>query len=156
LQEQLERLSQDCSIPERVVEWINGLPSPLVLPRKEMEQVLRVAREALFNAKAHSQAAHIVLKLVQRDERVAVIVQDDGVGFDPHHLSHPDGRQHFGLSIMRARAARFDANLEIDSAPGRGTRVTLTWTPGVTPEGGLSVVNDEAPPLGVHGPSNDF
>jgi nitrate/nitrite-specific signal transduction histidine kinase len=130
LQEQLQGLVEECSSPERVIEWLNDLPSPLVLPRKEMEQVLRVIREALFNAKTHSQAEHIQLQLIQEGERVAVIVRDDGIGFDPENAVRPDGRQHFGLSIMRARAARFNANLEIQSTSHEGTRLKLSWTPG--------------------------
>jgi nitrate/nitrite-specific signal transduction histidine kinase len=126
LQEQLQGLVEECSSPERVIEWFNDLPSPLVLPRKEMEQVLRVIREALFNAKTHSQAEHIQLKLAKEGERVAVIVQDDGIGFDPANAVRPDGRQHFGLSIMRAR----NANLEIQSTSHEGTRLKLIWTPG--------------------------
>jgi two-component system, NarL family, nitrate/nitrite sensor histidine kinase NarX len=130
LQEQLQRLAEECSSDERMVEWQNNLPSPLVLPRQEMEQVLRVAREALFNAKAHSQAQQIGLELVENGERVAIIVTDDGIGFDPGKTAQPDGRQHFGLSIMRARAARINADLNIHSAPGEGTRLILSWTPG--------------------------
>jgi nitrate/nitrite-specific signal transduction histidine kinase len=130
LQEQLQRLAEECSNRERTVVWQNNLASPLVLPRQEMEQVLRVAREALFNAKAHSQAQHIGLELVQNGERVAIIVTDDGIGFDPGKTVNPDGRQHFGLSIMRARAARINADLNIHSAPGEGTRLILSWTPG--------------------------
>jgi nitrate/nitrite-specific signal transduction histidine kinase len=135
LQEQLQRLVEECSSTERAIEWHNSLPSPLVLPRKEMEQILRVVREALFNAKMHSQAEHIHLQLVQQGERVAVVVKDDGIGFDPANAIRPDGRQHFGLSIMRARASRFNADLEIHSAPGQGTNLKLTWTPGVSGEG---------------------
>ena len=130
LQEQLQGLAEECSVPDRMVEWQNSLASPLVLPRQEMEQVLRVTREALFNAKSHSQAKHIGLHLVQNGERVAVIVTDDGIGFDPGNAVNRDGRQHFGLSIMRARAARINADLNIQSSPGEGSRLVLTWTPG--------------------------
>jgi two-component system nitrate/nitrite sensor histidine kinase NarX len=133
LQEQLQGLAEEFSIPERVIEWVNGLSSPLVLPRKEMEQVLRVIREALFNATMHSQAQHILLQLTQQGERVGIAVKDDGIGFDPANPVNLDGRQHFGLAIMRARAARFSADLDIQSAPGEGTTLRLTWTPGVAP-----------------------
>jgi two-component system nitrate/nitrite sensor histidine kinase NarX len=133
LQEQLQGLAEACSSPERAIEWVNDLPSPLVLPRKEMEGVLRVVREALLNAKTHSQAQHIQMRLFQQGEQVTVTVQDDGIGFDLGNAVHPDGRQHFGLSIMRARAARLSADLDIHSAPDQGTSLTLTWTPGVEP-----------------------
>ena len=147
LQEQLERLAQDCSNRERVVEWRNNLPSPLVLPRQEMEQVLRVAREALFNAKTHSQAQHIHLQLVQIGEQVTVIVADDGIGFNPEATGNQDGRPHFGLSIMRARAARINAGLEIESSHEKGTRLVLSWTPGVESADHTSTPDTSAPIL---------
>jgi len=145
LQEQLQHLAEECSDRERMVEWMNGLSSPLVLPRKEMEQVLRVSREALFNAKIHSQAEHIQLQLVPHGDRVAVEVKDDGVGFDPENTASPDGRQHFGLSIMRARALRFNADLDIQSAPGKGTHLTLIWTPGLELEDDPIITKNDPP-----------
>lgn len=145
LQEQLQGLAGEYSVPERVIEWVNDIPSPLVLPRKEMEQVLRVIREALYNAKTHSQAQHIMLKLAQQGERVTVAVKDDGIGFDPGNPAKTSERQHFGLSIMRARAARFNADLEIQSAHGAGTNLSLTWKPGLTPEDDYSVMKEDTP-----------
>lgn len=145
LQEQLQGLAEEYSIPERVIEWDNDIPSPLVLPRKEMEQVLRVIREALFNAKTHSQAQHIMLKLAQQGERVVVVVKDDGIGFDTANPVNTSGRQHFGLSIMRARAARFNADLDIQSAPGSGTNLSLAWSPGVIPANDYSVAKEDTP-----------
>jgi two-component system nitrate/nitrite sensor histidine kinase NarX len=147
LQEQLQRLAEECSNRERTVVWQNNLASPLVLPRQEMEQVLRVAREALFNAKAHSQAQQISLELVQNGERVAIIVTDDGIGFDPDQTVQPDGSQHFGLSIMRARAARIFADLNIHSAPGEGTRLSLSWTPGAEPASDPTKTSTTSPVL---------
>jgi len=147
LQEQLQGLAEECSEPQRGMEWQNSLLSPLVLPRQEMEQVLRVTREALFNAKTHSQAQHIHLQLAPVGDRVAVIVTDDGVGFDPAQVKSQDGRQHFGLSIMRARAARINADLEIQSSPGAGTRLILIWTPGIAPAEGSPRPGNDSPIL---------
>ena len=52
-------------------------------------------------------------------------VKDDGRGFEPGAWWQ-DSRDHFGLSVMHARAARAGGSLQIDSAPGRGTRVVLS------------------------------
>ncbi len=147
LQEQLQRLAEECSSRDRAIQWTSSLSSPLVLPRKEMEQVLRVTREALFNAKAHSQAEHIQLELAQRGQRVSVMVKDDGLGFDPENPDFADQRPHFGLVIMRARAARFNADLEIHSSPGKGSSVTLTWIPGVELLDGATVPGNDSPLL---------
>lgn len=55
-----------------------------------------------------------------------ISVEDAGVGFDPHQLdlSDPDVGG-FGLSTLRVRQGLFDGELEIDAAPGRGTRVRV-------------------------------
>jgi two-component system nitrate/nitrite sensor histidine kinase NarX len=102
-----------------------GLAAPLFAPPEEAEQALRVVREALLNAQRHAQARRIVVRLEQQDDEVRASVQDDGRGFDPQSSPTDDG--HFGLSIMRARAARIGGQLTIHSAPGQGTRVTLAW-----------------------------
>jgi nitrate/nitrite-specific signal transduction histidine kinase len=46
-----------------------------------------------------------------------------------------DGGDHFGLSIMRARAARVGGRLQVDAQPGRGTRVALYWALDGAPSG---------------------
>ena len=102
-----------------------GLTAPLFAPPEEAEQALRVVREALLNAQRHAQAQRIVVRLEQEDGEVRASVQDDGRGFDPQSLPADNG--HFGLSIMRARAARLGGQLAIHSAAGQGTRVTLAW-----------------------------
>ncbi|MCC6192344.1 MAG: GAF domain-containing protein [Anaerolineales bacterium] len=101
-------------------------PPPLDLPPAQSEQVLRVVREALLNARRHAGAEHVALYLEQDTTEATVIVEDDGRGFD---LQAPvtDGHSHFGLSIMRARAARLGGRLVVTSAPGQGTRVALSW-----------------------------
>lgn len=101
-------------------------PSPLFLPPAQAEQVLRVVREALLNAWHHANAEHLVIRLEQQDAEAVVSVEDDGRGFDPR-APLPEGGHHFGLSIMRARAARLGGRLTVHSAPGQGTRVTLAW-----------------------------
>jgi signal transduction histidine kinase len=106
---------------------VTRLNTPLFVPPSHVEQILHVVQEALANANRHAQAQQIIVALERQNDRVMISVQDDGVGFD---LGSPptDGRDHFGLSIMRARAARIDGRLGVDSAPGQGTRVTLTWS----------------------------
>lgn len=102
------------------------LPPPLSLPPEDSEQVLRVVREALVNARRHAHARQIRVRLQQHGAEASVTVEDDGQGFDPK-APWSDGVSHFGLSIMRARAARLGGRLSVHSAPGQGTRVQLCW-----------------------------
>jgi signal transduction histidine kinase len=98
----------------------------LYLPVYQLEQVERVVREGLLNASRHAQAQHINVGLEAAEDEITVRIEDDGRGFDPDLPATQEG-EHFGLSIMRARAARVGGRVEIDSAPGQGTRVIFTW-----------------------------
>jgi two-component system nitrate/nitrite sensor histidine kinase NarX len=99
------------------------LPSIFVGP-DQMTQVSRIVQEALQNACRHAHATRIVVSLEEDGATVRVIVCDDGQGFD---VSQVNGKGHFGLSIMQARAARLGGTLVIESASGHGTQVILSW-----------------------------
>lgn len=88
------------------------------------EQIHHIAREALVNAARHANATRIVMQAGRGYSGYFVAIEDDGRGFEATQ-SAPSG--HFGLQIMQARAKHIGGNVEIVSAPGRGTRVVLTW-----------------------------
>ena len=81
----------------------------------------RIAQEALHNALRHSGASEIEISLHRTARRVVLAVTDDGRGFAPDAPASG-----LGLASMRERAAAAGAMLSVDSAPGSGTRVTLT------------------------------
>lgn len=108
------------------IDLILTCQDPLLLQPGENEQVLRVIREALLNARRHAHAGHIVVRLAQRGSEAIVTVEDDGRGFDPK-APPLSGGTHFGLSIMRARAARIGGRCTIQSTLGQGTQVSLNW-----------------------------
>lgn len=89
----------------------------------EIELVLyRIAQEALTNLAKHAQAEQGKVILQRRGSRVRLIVQDDGVGFDPDRaVSLKKGG--LGLFGMEERLALVGGRLLINSSPGRGTRV---------------------------------
>ncbi len=127
LQEQISGLVQEIPAGSGVIEWVSNVKPPLMLPHQQSEQILRVAREALLNAQNHSQASQITVTLGQRDGHGILTIDDNGRGFDPSAPLPENGQGHFGISIMRARAARLEGQFEIDSAPGSGTRISLVW-----------------------------
>jgi PAS domain S-box-containing protein len=88
------------------------------------EALYRIAQEAMQNTVKHAGAANVDLRLEQENGSVALEISDDGSGFDPSG-SFPG---HLGLRSMRERAAQIGGTLEIESAPGEGTRV-LTRIP---------------------------
>jgi two-component system nitrate/nitrite sensor histidine kinase NarX len=112
------------STPDFSVEVMSYEDQAVVLKVDEMAQILRVVQEALRNAHRHARATHVVVCFERQGANYQVIIGDNGEGFD---ITGINGKEHFGLNIMRARAAQLDGNLVIESAPGQGTRVILTW-----------------------------
>jgi signal transduction histidine kinase len=88
-----------------------------------VEQVLRIAREASLNACRHGRAREVRVSLRELDRGYRLVIDDDGDGFDTR-ASRPDG---FGLGFMRERAELLGGNLQIESTPGCGARVTVEW-----------------------------
>ncbi len=84
----------------------------------------QLVRELVFNVVKHSGATRAHLAAWTDGDYVVVQVGDDGAGFDVESVeeSRPDG---FGLTSVRERLRLIGGRSEIDSAPGRGTRVTL-------------------------------
>ncbi len=110
---------QDCDLPAdlTIVD-----PGALALPPTVRKQALYIVREALTNIRRHARAQHVWVRVECASERneARFKVQDDGCGFDPTHI---DQNKHFGLKIMQAWAERCGGRLEIDTAPGVGTKV---------------------------------
>jgi PAS domain S-box-containing protein len=100
------------------VEGERDLPTDVTLT------FYRIAQEALNNAIKHAEATTIDIMLVGQPDRVELHIRDDGRGFDPQAI--PEG--HLGISIMRERAAKIDASVQIESKPGHGTEVTAIWS----------------------------
>ena len=80
--------------------------------------VYRIVQEALSNAAKHATAERIDVRLLRHDGTVELIVRDDGDGFD---MSMPTSG--FGLVGIRERVALLRGELEISSAPERGTTI---------------------------------
>lgn len=126
IQELLKNLPDKLSWVEKTpIHFDFRVQDPLFLPQEQGDQVLFVVQEALLNANRHAHAENITLALEFRDQDVRISVQDDGVGFE-QGAWWETSQSHFGLGVMHSRAARIGADLQIDSSPGRGTRVTLT------------------------------
>ena len=84
--------------------------------------VFRAIQELLNNALRHSQATQIKIQLDIGDTNVKVAVEDNGKGFDVGTLEE---RGNMGIKVIKERAEKLGGYLDVDSAPGRGTRVTF-------------------------------
>lgn len=88
--------------------------------------VYRMAQEALANSARHSGAQSARLCLNVSDDRVYLVVTDEGRGFDPEvALSRSLNREHFGLHGIRERTLAMGGSCEIISQPGAGARITV-------------------------------
>lgn len=86
----------------------------------------RLVQEAANNARKHARAATLSVRLDFGSDRVEAVVEDDGIGFDVAAALRQGG-DHFGLAGMRERVELMDGTLAIDSASGRGTRISFTF-----------------------------
>jgi signal transduction histidine kinase len=83
-----------------------------------------VVREALANAAKHADARNVSVWVGAAGDELTVEVADTGRGFNAEGRRADREGRHFGLEMMRKRVAEVGGSLEVDSAPGRGTRVT--------------------------------
>ena len=83
----------------------------------------RIAQEALNNIFKHARAARADVLLERRDTQVVLIIEDDGVGFDPGGAAAPENDRGLGVLGMRERAALAGGTLDIESQPGQGTTI---------------------------------
>jgi ligand-binding sensor domain-containing protein/signal transduction histidine kinase len=82
-----------------------------------------IAREAANNAVNHAQPRRIQVTLTYAEKEVVLAVQDDGAGFDPQ--SAPRKKDHWGLAGMEERARLLRGTFQLETAPHRGTRITV-------------------------------
>ncbi|SFH31813.1 two-component system, NarL family, sensor histidine kinase DegS [Desulfotomaculum arcticum] len=88
--------------------------------------LFRVVQEALNNVRKHAKAKNVLVKMEQLDDKVAILIKDDGIGFTPDNLEHHSGRECYGLINMRERVQILKGEYKIISGPGKGTLITLT------------------------------
>ena len=95
-------------------------------------EVFLIVQEALTNARKHSGAPSVTVRLLLVGDRVRIAVIDTGIGFAPEGSLNEGG---FGLRIMQDRARLAGIDFRMESSPGAGTRVILDvpWVPQVAP-----------------------
>lgn len=91
------------------------------LTPEQVGHLFHICREALTNVVRHADASRVVVSLGRVNGALRLGVEDDGAGFDPARRS-ASGQ---GLRNLGERARRLGGSLNIQSAPGRGTRITV-------------------------------
>ncbi len=138
LRETIAEFERHTGVPVEVEDELVGIE----LSANEQIHVLQIVREALTNVEKHAHASHVTVKLRREENRaICVTIEDDGVGIDL------DGspRHHFGLAIMRDRAALLGGRIDIGGRPGGGTRVQLRFVAATAFAASAADAADRAP-----------
>jgi len=101
-----------------MVQFVNRGEGHLSL--KVEQAIYRVAQETLANIARHSHARRVDMSLVYNEDSVQLSVSDDGCGFDTNSKSHG-----MGLRSIRERISSIHGTVQIQSAPGHGTRLLV-------------------------------
>ena len=92
------------------------------LPYAVEQELYFALREGIINAIRHSRATELNLSLAQNQDACCVDLRDNGVGFDKSSVAGSGG---FGLKGMRERIEKVGGHLAIETAPGKGTRISI-------------------------------
>lgn len=118
----LTQVIQPMATSDQIQMQIHG--DPWHLPRQVEMNLLRIGQEAVANSLKHANAQNIVVELRYEPDKLRLCVIDDGCGFIPRDAAFTSAG-HFGLLDMRERAQSLACDLQIESAPGRGTRLWI-------------------------------
>jgi signal transduction histidine kinase len=125
----VERFRRDTSVSARFV-WTGG---PVSLPSSTALELARIVQEALVNVRKHSRARNVLVRLTNTGQTCTLIIEDDGQGFDfeGRFSARELEKRRIGPAIIKERARIAGAQLSVDSAPGVGARLELTFNNGV-------------------------
>lgn len=127
LQQLVQRLVKTESIK---IQMTGNIVAAVSLTSAQLGHLKQITQEAMSNSLRHAHAKTLSLDLSASDSAIQLTIVDNGRGFDPHQHTGSGN----GLANMQARAAHLGGTLKIDSSPGRGTSVTLTFPATPIPE----------------------
>jgi signal transduction histidine kinase len=102
-----------------VVDFVTGLDDEQ-LPSETATALYRIVQEALTNVVKHAQAGSVSILVTRKNAHVTVVIEDDGVGFDPEKPG--DG---FGIQGMRERVELLGGSLRVESGDVTGTTLAV-------------------------------
>ncbi|MGW9627832.1 sensor histidine kinase [Microbacterium sp. NPDC055521] len=124
LERMLERTQKEAGLRTElhVDDSLPTLPTPVEVA------LLRTAQSALANVRLHAQASRVVVSLIDDDGSVRLDIIDDGVGFDLARWERDveSGSPSYGLRFIRARLRELGGGLDLESAPGEGTAISVS------------------------------
>jgi PAS domain S-box-containing protein len=100
-----------------------AVPTDLFAPNVAM-QLLRVIQEGVANVRKHARARSARIAFTVYEQYARCVIEDDGIGFDPQQIATGQSDR-YGVQSMRERVAEVHGTFQIDSQPGRGTRLII-------------------------------
>jgi len=125
LEQALANFHEELPAPDRARLRIAKMGSPKPVDPAVLDQIFLITREALLNALRHSQATRIEAEIAYSPRKLRITVRDNGTGIEPQ-LLHSGRKAHWGLTVMRERAANIGAHLRIRTRPKAGTELDLS------------------------------
>ena len=129
----LEHLGLSAALQNLVTSWSERFAVPadfavqgaedMRLPRDVEANLYRIAQEALHNIAKHAEATRATVVLIQHGRQLALVIEDNGRGFDPASSAAGNASAGLGLVSMRERAVLVGGQLDIDSSPEHGTAI---------------------------------
>lgn len=133
----------DFVFDETPIAWEVTGDRSIDLPTAQRVTAYRIAKEAMTNARKHSQATRVEIGVARGEAGVLVTVADDGVGMS-RSVRHRPG--HHGLASGRDRATIAGGWLRVEGAQGDGTRV-FVWLPDIAPTDDVDLDEDDEGPV---------
>ena len=120
---EFQKIYSDIHIEKQIEIEEQEIPDPLKIT------LFRILQEALNNVAKHSKADHVLLSLRKEENKIHLILKDDGKGFDLNEVtSRESTKRGLGLVSMKERVDLSGGTFDIKSAPGTGTTVRALWS----------------------------
>ena len=124
LRDTVERFERETGINAR---FVTDLERP-DMPQRVCREILRIVQEGLVNVRKHSEARHVLVRLVSNWEKWSLTVEDDGKGFPFAGRYNQQQMEQAGKGpvIIKERVGLIAGELTIESSPGQGSRVEVS------------------------------
>ncbi len=125
LADTVERFQRETGISARFTSDTKEVDAPAAVCR----ELARIVQEALVNVRKHSKAHSVFVVLKAHDGVCQIVIQDDGQGFDfSGRMSYAELEQaRKGPAVIKERVRSIGGDLTIESAPGQGARLEVTF-----------------------------
>jgi two-component system sensor histidine kinase DegS len=123
----LRKFVQDFEEKTKIRAVFETTGRELRMPSAMEAAIYRLVQEAFSNALKHASPSYVRLEIKFYPKRVSIIIQDNGVGFDVEQtLARSKHSSHYGLIGMTERVELLNGKMEIQSAKGQGTKISIS------------------------------